>query len=590
MWLSEQLPKPHGAVMKKNTGISNLHCKFAEKRWNHTFQLVRRCMEKSRDESKPCEPLVRSLDRLQEELQAPTMNNMKSRLEMIAKQQGMGFHFTEATCYLTADFFYLEVLLLPSGEVQEVKVALHGEHPTPSRSLLHLLRSNNFSDFAMRLGELFAQYNIPGDNETKSNKLKSLQCLWKDLQQISDMPNEPKCFEAQMGLINSGRVGFLMAEKQDYPPSLYFYMSPNDCLKNSELSFEELLEFKPAVQAAQATIGVSDLTRKLQMTSLISEPPQLDTQNCPAVAAFSEVSNEMLPTCFLLRLKTPIPVLSHIVERVGQITGVTIPDCDLQWAPLPKLLIKASASEKSPSEPLDGQEIFSVVFPEGGMHTYVLPNSSWDVPTQRAALLASVPFTQPAHVSAVLELLRHQCAFNTLLRSCLTQSASPASVCDLHFEVRPEYTTSISVTFRQPHIDRLAVLLVNMPNPRQITCQLFGGGFYDLSSAILDEYISILLTKCMSIPVAMRALYSRLEKTTSCPTTAVAENDRLSPVMDTDGQSPAASQSAEHDGVPGSVRGAISASKSELHPDMTASMPDDPHPFVPVAPMANCQS
>lgn len=33
----------------------------------------------------------------------------------------------------------------------------------------------------------------------------------------------------------------------------------------------------------------------------------------------------------------------------------------------------------------------------------------------------------------------------------------PASVCDLHFEVRPEYTTSISVTFRQPHIDRLAV-------------------------------------------------------------------------------------------------------------------------------------
>ncbi|XP_027860062.1 mediator of RNA polymerase II transcription subunit 1-like isoform X2 [Xiphophorus couchianus] len=579
--------------MKKNTSISNLHCKFAEKSWNHTFQLVRRCMEKSRDESKPCEPLVRSLERLQEELQAPTMNNMKCRLEMIAKQQGMGFHFTESTCYLTADFFYLEVLLLPSGEVQEVKVALQGEHPAPSRSLLHLLRSNNFSDFSMRLGELFAQYNIPGDNKTKSKMLKSLQCLWKDLQQISDMPNEPKCFEAQMGLINNGRVGFLMAEKQDYPPSLYFYSSPNDCLKNSELSFEELQEFKPAVQAARATIGVSDLTRKLQMTSLISEAPQLDTQGCPAVAAFSEVSNEMLPTCFLLRLKTPIPVLFHIVERVGQITGVTIPDCDLQWAPLPKLLMKASESAKSPSEPLDGQEIFTVVFPEGGMHTYVLPDSSWDVPTQRAALLASVPFTQPAHVSAVLELLRHQCAFNTLLRSCLTQSASPASVCDLHFEVRPEYTTSISVTFRQPHIDRLAVLLVNIPNARQITCQLFGGGLYDLSTAILDEYISIVLTRCMSIPVAMRALYIRLEKTTSCPITAVAENDRLSPVMDTDGQSPAASQSAampEHDGVPGSVCGAVSVSKSELHPEMSASMPDDLHPFVPVAPMANCQS
>lgn len=97
----------------------------------------------------------------------------------------------------------------------------------------------------------------------------------------------------------------------------------------------------------------------------------------------------------------------------------------------------------------------------------------------------------------------------------------------------------------------------------------------------------------MSIPVAMRALYIRLEKTTSCPTTTVAENDRLSPVMDTDGQSPAASQSAampEHDGVPGSVCGAVSVSKSELQPEMSASMPDDLHPFVPVAPMANCQS
>ncbi|XP_054876881.1 mediator of RNA polymerase II transcription subunit 1 [Poeciliopsis prolifica] len=543
--------------------------------WFSLGQNARR-KEKSRDKSKPCELLVRSLDRLQEELHAPTMNNIKSRLEVIAKQQGMGFHFTEASCYLTADFFYLEVLLLPSGEVQEVKVALHGEHPAPSRSLLHLLRSNNFSDFSMRLGELFAQYNFPGDNETKSKMLKSLQCLWKDLQQISDKPNEPKCFEAQMGLINNGRVGFLMAEKQNYPPSLYFYISPNECPENSELSFEELLEFKPDVQAAQATIGISELTRKLQMTSLTSKPPQLDSQ--------SEVSNEMLPTCFLLRLKTPIPVLAHIVERVGQITGVTIPDCDLQWAPLPKLLIKASASAKSPSEPLDGQEMFTVVqvFPEGGMHSYVLPDYSWDVPTQRAALLASVPFTQPAHISAVLELLRHQCAFNTLLRSCLDQSDSPASVCDLHFEVRPESTTSISVTFHQPHIDKLAVLLVNIPNPREITCQLFGRGVHDLSSAILDKYIALILTRYMSIPVAMKTLYRRLKKITSCPFTTVAEKDRV----DTDGQSPAASQSTVMPGVPGSVCGAV----SELHPEMSAGMPDDPHPFVPVASMANFQS
>ncbi|XP_015252992.1 PREDICTED: mediator of RNA polymerase II transcription subunit 1-like isoform X1 [Cyprinodon variegatus] len=579
--------------MKENTRISNLHCKFAEKSWNDTFQLVRRCMEISRDESKPCEPLVRSLERLQEEFQAPYMNNIKSRLEIIARQQGMGFHFADATCYLTADLFYLEVLLLPSGEVQEVKVATHGEHPVPSVSLLHLLGSNNFDDFSIRLGELFAQYNIPGDNETKSKLLTSLKYLWKDLQQISEMPNDSEGCETQMDVINSGRVGLLMAGKQDYPQSLYFYTHPNDGPKNSDLSFEELLEFKPAVQAAQVTMGVSDLSHKLQMTSLISQPPQLDDQRCPVFFPLGDVINEMLPACFLLRLKPPIPLLSSFIERVGQITDVPVPDLDLQWAPLPKLLLKGSASANGQSGPLEEQEIFRVVLPEGEIHTYILPEAAWDVPTQRAALLDGVPFTHPAHVCAILELLRHQCAYNTLLNSCFTPlSTCPGSVCDLYFEVRPESTTSISVTFH--HTDSLAVLLVNISNPRQITCKLFGAG---LSDPALDEYTSTVLMSCMSIPATMRTLYSRLEEITTAPLSTShsaateAENDHLSPVMDTDGQLPAVSQSEampEDNSVPGSACSTVSVATSEL--EINGSMLVNPYPFVPVHVMANCQS
>lgn len=41
----------------------------------------------------------------------------------------MGFHVTEATCYLTADLFYLEVALLPCGRAEDVKVARHGGLP-----------------------------------------------------------------------------------------------------------------------------------------------------------------------------------------------------------------------------------------------------------------------------------------------------------------------------------------------------------------------------------------------------------------------------------------------------------------------------
>lgn len=41
----------------------------------------------------------------------------------------MGFHVTGATCYLTADLFYLEVALLPHGGVEDVKMAPHARSP-----------------------------------------------------------------------------------------------------------------------------------------------------------------------------------------------------------------------------------------------------------------------------------------------------------------------------------------------------------------------------------------------------------------------------------------------------------------------------
>lgn len=103
----------------------------------------------------------------------------------------------------------------------------------------------------------------------------------------------------------------------------------------------------------------------------------------------------------------------------------------------------------------------------------------------------------------------------------------------------------------------------------------------------------------MSIPVTMRALYSRLKEITSLPlstshpATTEAEDHHLSPVMDTDGQLPEVSQSGampEQNSVPGSTCGAISVAKSELHPEINASMPVDPYPFVPVVEIASCQS
>nr|XP_046227352.1 mediator of RNA polymerase II transcription subunit 1 isoform X2 [Scatophagus argus] len=571
--------------MKATSVISDLHLKFAEKTWNETFQLVRRCMDRSRDESRPCEPLVRSLERLQEVFSVSSMNTVKSRLEMIAKQQGMGFHITEATCYMTADLFYLEVVLLPCGGVEDVKVAPHGGSPVASESLLQLLRLKKFAEFSMKLAGLFAQYNIPGDNEIKLKLFASLQCLGKDLQQMVHLPRLPKDSDPRTDMINSGRVGCLMAGKEDCPLTIQFYESPSDGLKNSDLS----------IQAAQVTVGVSEVTHKLQVASVISQPAQLDPQGYPVFLPLSEVTYETLPACFLLKLQPAIPMMESFVNKLSQITDVTIPDVDLQWAPLPKLLMRSSPSANSHKETIDGQDaVFTVPLPGGVMHSYTLPHAAWEAPAQRGAVVARVPFTHPAHVPPLLELLRHQCAINTLLRSCFTsQHAKTGWACDLHYEVLPVSETSFSVTFHQPGTDSLAVLFVNVSDSHQINCTLFGAGIRDPS---LDEHLSTVTKRCMSIPVTLSTLHSKLEEITSAPislqrpATAEAKNDHSAPsstaVADTSSALTTFSQSSSvpQDSFSGSASAcyAMSVAKSELLPEINTSPAVNLYPFTPV--------
>lgn len=140
--------------------------------------------------------------------------------------------------------------------------------------------------------------------------------------------------------------------------------------------------------------------------------------------------------------------------------------------------------------------LFVQPLPGGVMHSYVLSGFAREASAHRATVVDSIPFTHPAHVPALLELLRHQCAINTLLRSCVTSQGAgtggrfiyfltswnlwkmdelgqekwkrvsnqmlfffffDGSVCDLHHEVLPESETSFSVTFHRPDSDSLAV-------------------------------------------------------------------------------------------------------------------------------------
>ncbi|KAJ8418701.1 hypothetical protein AAFF_G00002000 [Aldrovandia affinis] len=516
------LPPERGLYNNKPL-VPQLRSKYAEKPWKETLQLVRRCMDKPKGGSKSSLLFLNCLGRLHEALNVSSLTSMVSRLEMIAKQRGLGSHLspTETTCYLTSDMFYLEVLLLPGGGVEDVKVAHHGEAPVSCDPLLKLLRSKEFDDFSMKLDCLSSLYNIPGDDETKIKVYAALQHLETDLLKISQLPRSLIDRDLRVDMVLNGRIGNVTLRREGNPLSIQYYISPYDRLAENANG-----EKCNSGQVALLTAGPSDSTHRLQKTSLIPKPPEINSQGLPVFSALDNVTSEVLPACFFLKLQPPLPMLSSFINKVHQITELNMRKADLQWLPLPRLL-ETSLRDNGHSESWEGEDAhFLVPLPENQTHGYVLTGDMWDMAALKGALVHSVPFTHPAHIPALLELLRHQAALNTLLASCITCHRSrPGSELDLHCEVLPESESSFSVSFPLPDSGCLGVLLVNLKDSHQITSRLFTPYPTDPS---IDAYISRVLKRCMSIPLVMRAVCRRLARKSSSvavASTLAAEND-----------------------------------------------------------------
>ncbi|XP_053485887.1 mediator of RNA polymerase II transcription subunit 1 [Ictalurus furcatus] len=536
-------------VLKK-TYLSKLSQKYSEKPWSETIQLVHRCMGKSRTDSRHYEPIMRCLQKLQEAQNVTSLNAMVTRLEMIAKQRGLGSHLspTETACYLTADLFYVEVLLLPGGEVEDVKVAQHGDAPESNASLCQLLRMKKFKEFSLRMGDLASLYNVPGDGDTRLKVLKSLQHLQKDLLKISNLPRHLIASDAHVDLVLNGRIGSITPSKEGNPMSIEYYISPSDALMERLHPGEGNRS-----QTAVMVVGASATTHRLQMESLIPTPPQVDSTGLPAFIPLSETCSELLPAFFLLKMKPPVPMLSSFIHKMSQITGNDLspkaslsalqdeivfgikscfgtryhvlegvledangvtdefsvdlpPDADLQGEPLFQLLQLTALEDKRSSDGKDA--LFLVSLPDAEFHSYLFTTAESKCDFWKGSLIHTVPFTHPAHVPALLDLLRYQSAVNTLLASCITSlKHQPELVCDLSGEIVPESDCSFSVTFSIPDSETLAVLLVSVVDCHQLRCRLLMPGTVDQS---LDDYISRVLTRCMSIPITLRAIRKRL--------------------------------------------------------------------------------
>ncbi|XP_073488866.1 mediator of RNA polymerase II transcription subunit 1-like [Aquarana catesbeiana] len=441
--------------------LEKLHSKYAQKPWNETIKLVRYCMEKPAGnalKSSTDHPVLRCGNLLQEAVKAKSLSTLLTRIEAISKQKGLESHLgpNGRICYITSEMFYIEVQVKRNGHVGYVKLAHHGESPTVCEELLLLLRSKDFEGFGRSLEGLLHLYNIPGSSEIKAKVYLALCSLEADLNAVYNL-RRPTSDEDRAAAILHGTIGYLSPRCGGTPMNIEYYISPDQVLEE---------KLKPGSRVIGTNASVTVVGTKNWYT-------------LPVTPSLKEDSQE-----------SGIPVFSA------------------EQAPLHELLIDLKLKQ-----PEVHREIQFVVSLPGCMdHCYVLTSRCENKSAVMGALVSKIPFTHPSHVPSILDILRCQAAYSTLLNSCLSPTINPKDHKGmLHFEVSLQKDLKICISFQNPSGGSLSCVVVEVLSSRKLMSTLYTSSS-DPPLLCNSECIVKILESCMSIPITMRTIFKKAYK------------------------------------------------------------------------------
>ncbi|XP_065439889.1 mediator of RNA polymerase II transcription subunit 1-like isoform X3 [Chrysemys picta bellii] len=458
-----------------NALMDKLHLKYAQKPWIETLKLVRLCMDKPPRGSisvTPHHPLLSCLEKIQRTLNAKSLSTVMSRLEFLSKQRGLKSHISPngTACYLTSDMFYVEVQLEKDGKVIDVKLAHPGEAPVVCDDLVQLLRMKNYDAFGKILEGLLNLYQIPGNRTQDVNRVTE---------------------------VLHGKAGHLVQRTGGTPMNIEYYLSPYQVLEE---------ELNPGSQVCGTkvfvTVGSSNTTHKLPISPLI-----VDSQAGDGNPAFLPLTDELsmdLSACFFLMFHQPFPMSSSSIQEIQKLTGISIDG--LKLASLHALIVQFTFNDEYKEDLAMNNSCFFVSLPDCPKHSYFI-NKGTEKSGITGALVSKIPFTHPKCVPAIIEILRHQVAYNTLIGSCLSENTINEDCSELlYFEVSPQKGTSFSISFQHPMGESLACVVVDVLSSRQIRCSLHTNP-QDVTLNCCNDFISRVMERCMSVPLVMRAIF-----------------------------------------------------------------------------------
>ncbi|NXU25227.1 MED1 polymerase, partial [Thalassarche chlororhynchos] len=502
---------------KMSTLLERLHAKYNQNRpWTETMKLVRQVMEKRAVmNSGGHQHLVSCLETLQKALKVSSLPAMTDRLESIARQNGLGSHLSAngTECYITSDMFYVEVQLDPTGLLCDVKVAHHGENPVSCPELVQHLREKNFDEFSKHLRGLVNLYKLPGDNKLKTKMYLALQSLELDLSKMAGMYWQATNANP-LDKILHGSVGYLTPRSGGLLMNLKYYVSPYDLFEDgtgAPVILHENNVPRSLGMNVSVTVEGTMAMYKLPIAPLIMGSHPVDSKGTPSFSSITSANSVDLPACFFLKFPRPIPVSRAFIQKLQGCTGIPLFDTPPTFVPLYELITQFELSKEADPLPLNHNMRFYAALP-GQQHCYFL-NKDAPLPDGRSlqgTLISKIAFQHPGRVPLILNLIRHQVAYNTLIGSCVKRTVlkedSPGI---LQFEVCPLSDSCFSVSFQHPVNDSLVCVVMDVQDSTHVNCKLYKG----LSDALIctDDFIAKVVQRCMSIPVTMRAIRRKAE-------------------------------------------------------------------------------
>ncbi|XP_032430373.1 mediator of RNA polymerase II transcription subunit 1 [Xiphophorus hellerii] len=500
--------------------LERLHAKHnASRPWEGTINVVRQAMEKRGVMNEAGHQLLLNcLETLQRALKVSSLPSMTDRLESIARQNMLGSHLspTKTECYITSDMFYVEVQLDTGGQLVDVKVAHQGENPTSCSELIQHLSEKNFEAFSKHLKGLVDLYRLPGDNKLKTKMYIALQSLELDLTKMMTMFRLATNANTVETILH-GSVGWLTPRSGGNLVSLQCYVSPYDIFEvetGSQLSLTDNNVPCSLGVSVSVTIEGTSTVYKLPIAPLITGSHPVDNKGTPSFSTVSNSNSVDLPACFFLKMNRPMPFSLSFIQKLGNATSIPVFETPPPLSLLYQLIVQSQLQllEESSAIPatLNNMHFYSILPDQH--HCYFL---NGDAPVQdghslQGAMVSKIPFRHPAQVPLLLDIIRHQAAYNTLIGSCVKRtSVKEDSAGLLQFEVCPLTDSSFSVSFQHPVNESLVCVVMEVIDSRQVSCHLYKGP----SDALIctDEFITKVVTRCMSIPVTMRAIRRKAE-------------------------------------------------------------------------------